>query len=121
MKRLLPLALVAFAITLAPTATASAERIDPVSVEDSGCLGTRSEESSSHDSELDSWSITYVNGILTVTWKNFFANCCPEGFTTWFERDGSNLIFNAHENSNICDCMCIFDVTSAFGMIEPGH
>ena len=122
MKRLLPLALVAFAITLAPTATASAERIDPVSVEDSGCLRTRSEESTLHDSEPESWSITYVNGILTVTWKNYVTQCCPEGFNTWFERDANNLVYNIEDYANIlCDCMCPFNVTSTFGTIEPGH
>lgn len=121
MKRILPLALMALAITSAPVATASAERIDPVSVEDSGCLNTRSDNPYSTDYDADSWSITYVNGILTVTWENFVANCCPYGFTTWFERDGNNLVFNAQENSALCECICTFNVTSTFGQIEPGH
>lgn len=121
MKRILPLALMASAITSAPVATASAERIDPVSVEDSGCLNTRSDNPYSPDYDADSWSITYVNGILAVTWENFVANCCPYGFTTWFERDGSNLVFNVQENNYLCECICAFNVTSTFGTIEPGH
>ena len=121
MKRILPLALMALAITSAPVATASAERIDPVTVEDSGCLNTRSNSQHSPDYDADAWSITYVNGILTVTWENFVANCCPYGFTTWVERNGSNLVFNIQENSSLCDCVCAFNVTSTFGSIEPGH
>lgn len=122
MKRILPLALMASALTLAPAPTASAERIDPTTVEDSGCLNSRSEGSTLHDSEPESWSITYVNGILTVTWKNYVTQCCPEGFNTWFERDANNLVYNVEDYADIlCDCMCPFNVTSTFGTIEPGH
>ena len=121
MKRLLPLAFMASIMTLAPTVTVSAERIDPTSVEDSGCLNTRSNDPYAPDYDADSWSMTYIDGILTVTWENFIANCCPDGFLTWVERDGSNLVFNAAADDGRCDCMCPFNVTSTFGTIEPGH
>lgn len=111
----------ALVMTLTTKATASAERIDPVSVEDSGCLGTRSDNPYSEGCNADSWSITYVDGILTVTWKNLVANCCPDRFTTWFDRDGDNLVFNAEADDGMCDCLCEFNVTSTFGKIEPGH
>lgn len=109
------------AMTSMPFGAMASERIEPTSIENSDCLGTRSDDPYSDDYDANKWGITYNNGILTVTWMNLVANCCPNGFNTWFERGGNNLIFNAQENDAFCDCICTFDVTSTFGQIEPGH
>lgn len=122
MKKFLLSASLACGLMLTPLSLfASSVRIDPISVSDSGCLlDTRSDDPYSDDFDANKWRFKYSDGILTVTWINLVANCCPDGFTTWFERDGSTLIFNVQENNSLCDCLCVFDVTSTFGTIEPG-
>lgn len=121
MKKFFTLAIMGLAMTSMPFGAMASEHISPVSVENSDCLGTRSDNIYTGDEDVNKWEITYNDGILTVTWMNFVANCCSEGFKTWFERDGDKLIFNAEENEALCNCICNFDVTSTFGQIEPGH
>lgn len=106
----------------------AAERVDPISVENSDCLGNPYYAPSVDDAENEdpynptvSWGIQYKDGILTMTWYQFEANCCPEGFDMWFDRDGDTLVFNAEEKGiGWCDCICTFNLTSTYGEIAPG-
>lgn len=122
-KILLPVAVAMLATLSVPFSAEAENRYDPLTTTDSGChRGTRSDDPDSSDYDADAWDMDYTDGILSVTWLNFVANCCPEGFTGWFElEDGNRLIYNLRENEDLCDCMCVFDVTSTFGEIEPGH
>lgn len=103
------------------------EILTPVSIDNSGCLGTRSNDFYSDDDIDDEinenkWNLQYKDGLLTVVWQNFVANCCPDGFTTWIElADNSNIVFYAKENNSLCDCICSFDVTSSYENVKPGH
>lgn len=112
------------ALTMA-LSSMSGETIYPVSIEDSGCNGTRSEESYNDEMEqtdVNKWNLQYKDGLLTIVWQNFVANCCPNGFTTWIEMaDNSNIVFYAKGNDNLCYCMCNYDVTSSYENVKPGH
>lgn len=107
---------------VSPTYASQESQIDPLETIQSNCLGnTRAEAEDSEDESAPTWSISYTNGILSVTWYKIYANCCNEGFKTWIERDDNNLTFNILElGEDDCDCMCTYNVTSTFGEIEPG-
>lgn len=122
-KIFLPAAFAMLGAISFPFSASAENRINPLTTTDSGCHnGTRSDDPYSEDYDADAWDIDYTDGILSVTWANFVANCCPEGFNSWFElEDGNRLIYNLTETDGMCDCLCIFDVTSTFGEIDPGH
>ncbi len=97
--------------------TNAEERIESTEVTNSGC--TRSEDSS--DERKINWQVSYQDGILTFTWFDFWANCCPEGFTAWIDKiDETTLVFNVRSNEDLCSCMCSFDVTASYQGIGPG-
>ena len=106
-------------------ASEAAERVDAVSESHSSCkLLSRSDAAEEDEDFPESWNIEYSDGILSVTWVNFFANCCPTGFVGWFEKEGNELTYNliwTEDDEFACDCMCNFDVTTTFGAIAPGH
>ncbi|MBD5356242.1 MAG: T9SS type A sorting domain-containing protein [Bacteroides sp.] len=122
-KILLTIAFAMLGATSLPLSANTENRISPLSTTDSGChSNTRSDDPYSEDYDADAWDIDYTEGILSVTWVNFIANCCPEGFNSWFElEDENHLIYNLKGNEEFCDCLCVFDVTSTFGEIAPGH
>ena len=71
-----------------------------------------------------SWSIQYKDGLLTITWHEFFANCGVLGFSTWIDIvDDSIIEFKAKsiEDELPADCECTYNVTSAFENVKPGH
>lgn len=123
MKKFLLTACVTFSVGMVtPTYASPESQIDPLETIQSNCLGdTRSESEDHEDESVPSWSVSYTNGILSVTWYKIYANCCNEGFKTWIERDDNNLVFNIQElGEDDCDCMCTYNVTSTYGEIEPG-
>ncbi len=122
-KILLTIAMAILGIVSLPLSVFAGSRISPLSTTDSGCHNeTRSDDPYAEDYDADAWDIDYTDGILSVTWLNFVTNCCPDGFSSWFELEDENqLIYNLSGNDELCYCVCSFDVTSAFGDIKPGH
>lgn len=107
-------------------ATAGAETINASELTRSDCKGhdypsdegqTRADE----DSKI-SWSLSYDNGVLTLTWYDFIANCCPDGFESNIDVEDGKILFNVREiGSGMCDCYCPFDITSTYEGVAPGH
>lgn len=115
MKKLL--LLLAFAASVSFASAAS--RIDPLSTSDSGC---HADGRSFFEDTNPSWDIKYTDGILSVTWLDYEANCCPGEFKGWIElEDGNKLIYNLGTTEDQCDCYCVFDITNTYGTIAPGH
>ena len=110
--------------TMTP-AIAGAETINASELTRSDCKGhdsapahkTRADE----DSKI-SWSLSYDNGLLTLTWYDFIANCCPDGFESNIDVEDGKILFNVREiGSGMCDCYCPFDITSTYEGVAPGH
>lgn len=115
-------AILMFAMT---PAMAGAETINASELTRSDCKGhdqapadkTRADEVSSI-----SWSLSYDNGLLTLTWYDFIANCCPDGFESNIDVEEGKILFNVREiGSGMCDCYCPFDITSTYEGVAPGH
>lgn len=72
------------------------------------------------------WKISYTEGILTVTWINLYANCCPTEFITWIEKNEEERVLDLFASEDpdsdlpVCDCLCPYDVTGVFTDIDPG-
>ena len=115
-------AILMFAMT---PAMAGAETINASELTRSDCKGhdqapadkTRADEVSSIF-----WSLSYDNGLLTLTWYDFIANCCPDGFESNIDVEDGKILFNVREiGSGMCDCYCPFDITSTYEGVAPGH
>ena len=61
--------------------------------------------------DQDCISYSWVSGdTLKITHVNAGFNCCPEGFRTELKVVGDTLVIFENENSNMCDCNCLFDL-----------
>ncbi|MFO7617554.1 MAG: hypothetical protein R6V75_09905 [Bacteroidales bacterium] len=53
---------------------------------------------------------TYSDKELKIKHVNAGFNCCPEGFVVNLKVSGDTLVIIERENSNLCDCNCLFDL-----------
>lgn len=112
-------------IAMSP-AMAEAETIQASEVINSSCKGfdgaSASKTRAAEEDGAISWSLSYENGLLTLTWYDFVANCCPDGFGSKIEVEDGKIIFSVwEEGSGLCDCVCPFDITSTYENVAPGH
>jgi hypothetical protein len=64
-----------------------------------------------HPASEDCIGYEWVKGdTLKITHFNAGFNCCPEGFRTELTVAGDTLIISEMENSNLCDCNCLYDL-----------
>lgn len=119
-----------FALAALVFGSMSGKRLSPVSIDNSDCHQFPDHAAASYDDvvadddeDTYQWGIQYNDGLLTIIWHGFIANCCPEGFTTWIdmEEDDSRIVFNARGNDDLCMCVCEYDVTSLYENVKPGH
>ena len=97
-----------------------AETIQPKEANISDCKGTRSEEPQEEEQTL--WGhVQYSDGILTVTWLDYFMECCPELHLSLRKESPNVLIFDTYGSTGLCDCLCTYDITGSFEDITPGH
>ncbi len=68
MKKIFTLAIMGLAMTSMPFGAMASEHISPVSVENSDCLGARSDNIYTGDEDVNKWEITYKRefGIRTL-------------------------------------------------------
>lgn len=91
-------------------------------VTNSGCKKDYVAPATRADDDSSSWSISYENGKLTMTWNDFVANCCTKEFGSSIVLKDNKIIFNAWEiGDEMCDCICPFDITATYENIAPGH
>lgn len=67
--------------------------------------------------------VSYQDETLTVTWYDFYANCCPEGFKSFiktYDDHPEDLLISLREEEGMCDCICPYDITAVFAGIKPG-
>lgn len=106
-------------------AMAGAETIPATEVTASDCKGNRvapAEKTRAAEEGDISWSLSYADGVLTLTWHNLLATCCPQGFISNIEVEGRKIFFYASEDGDGgCDCLCYYDVTATYQGITPGH
>lgn len=126
MRKTLLFSAVAMVLSVMSPALAKAETIQASEVTNSGCKGSGyfladSKTRAEGDSDV-SWSLSYENGVLTLTWHNFVANCCPNGFISNIEVEDGTIVFDVREDGDgMCDCICLFDITSTYHNVTPGH
>lgn len=108
-------------------ATTTASRIDASDIATTGCKAWEPEESIYSNKHVAAeateqlWHVKYKDGTLSVTWINFEANCCTEGFTGWINTAEEGVLdINLRDNDGMCDCLCPYDVTTTFTEIQPG-
>jgi hypothetical protein len=70
-------------------------------------LKTANDQSSDQDCIRYSW---VTGDSLIIKHVNAGFNCCPEGFRVELKVAGDTLIISENENSNMCDCSCLFDL-----------
>lgn len=129
MKRLLLIICACLALLASPNmANAEVTSHDATSVVHYGCGGHRPKKVSDAYTyngyeDFVYWDIEYNEGVLSLTWNNIDANCCPEGFASRYEIDDDNIIFYLDElfGEYACTCSCHFDITTTFDAIAPGH
>lgn len=95
------------------------EVIEPKEAQISDCKGTRSETPAE---EQTHWgTVRYSDGILTVTWLDYYMECCPELHLSLRKESPNVLVFDTYGSTGLCDCLCTYDVTGSFDGIAPGN
>ena len=77
-------------------AMAGAETIPATEVTASDCKGNRvapAEKTRAAEEGDISWSLSYADGVLTLTWHNLLATCCPQGFISNIEVEGGKIFY----------------------------
>lgn len=75
------------------------------------CKGTELKAAQGIASTEDCIQYEYQDNILNITHINAGFNCCPEGFAVDLVVSGDTLIISESENSSLCDCCCLFDLS----------
>jgi hypothetical protein len=57
---------------------------------------------------------------LIIKHVNAAFNCCPGGFHAGVRIVGDTVILTEKENSSLCDCNCLFDLSCKLGGISKG-
>ncbi|MBO4964941.1 MAG: T9SS type A sorting domain-containing protein [Muribaculaceae bacterium] len=110
------------AITMMAPAYSDAETLYPIEFTHSHCKINKPglDRTRSYGFPDPSWDIQYADGKLSITWNDFEANCCIDGFTRSIELEGDTIIFNLTEIGGYCSCICTYDVSSVFEGIAKG-
>jgi hypothetical protein len=88
-------------------------------VSSSGCKDLVLKKGESTTPDQDCIQYQWQRGdSLQVLHVNAGFNCCPEGFRTELKVSGDTLIISEFENSSLCDCSCLFDLTYSLAGIE---
>lgn len=103
---------------------ADASRINASDVNTEGCkayVAERPAKLVGSDNETPLWRVRYDKGTLSVTWLNFTANCCTEGFNSWINTPEDGVLdINLFDKDGMCDCLCPYDVDASFPDIAEG-
>lgn len=110
------------ALLLAPAALTFAEVVEPSDYDSSDCKRDYVASSRSYFDEEENWKLSYADGKLSVDWINLEANCCPEEAMriVAVAQSEDTVRFYVETGLGMCDCICIYDVTSTFDGFEPG-
>jgi len=77
----------------------------------SHCKDFSLKSGNTHPADQGCLQYEWVKGdTLKITHFNAGFNCCPEGFRTELTVSGDTLIISEAENSNLCDCNCLYDL-----------
>lgn len=122
MKKSILLACVGCMVAATPSVMNAEAVYDAASITDYGCGMHRQPASTrSSDDEEESWQIEYSDGVLSITWIGYIADCCHEEYQSRLEIEGNNIVYYLTNEDGMCDCICSYDVTATFSGIEPGQ
>ncbi|HAN00264.1 MAG TPA: hypothetical protein DCQ26_16845 [Marinilabiliales bacterium] len=84
---------------------------------------TRKAGSLSEDNSKECLVFTYRPDVkvLELTHKNAGFNCCPDSIYCDFDFSGDTLIISETEESALCNCLCLFDLTLRLENVAPNN
>lgn len=96
------------------------ESADPALLfgQNSGCKDFSLKTELSDGPTSDCLYYSYFDNTLIIKHVNVGFNCCPEGFKVELQVLGDTLVIRERENSNVCDCSCLFDLEYSLTDVE---
>ncbi|MFA6128061.1 MAG: hypothetical protein WC699_12200 [Bacteroidales bacterium] len=83
------------------------------------CKGNGLKAATDQSSDKDCIQYSWESGdSLAIKHVNAAFNCCPEGFRADVKVEGDTIIITENENSALCDCNCLYDLTYKISGID---